>query len=361
MKIYFDNIIFSLQKSGGISVYWSELLKRCTVDKNFEVFCVEQFKAKNYNFFRKSINLPQDRIIIETDIKLNRIFPILSNLTDNHIFHSSYYRLPLHKNKKSCIITTIHDFIPERYKVNDFRSKIIIKQKYISLKKSDGIICVSENTKKDLLLFYPEFSSKEIKVIHNGASNDFKQLTENESITINKFNNKPYCIYIGKRDGYKNFNFAVEFINSFPEIQMIIIGGGEFYKHEKQLLENKIKNRYYHIDFLPNNELNILFNQAEFLLYPSEYEGFGIPIIEAQKSGCPIIANKTSSINELVENKNLLLGRLDIKEASRVFKYIKENRKEVIDAGVKSSSEYTWENSYSKHNEFYYFIYEKNF
>lgn len=350
MNIVFDNIIFSLQQSGGISLYWSKILSGLA--ERHPVWYKEQSSASN-NIFRQDMTLDAAKIIKEKHAGINRILPVQYRMNEKHIFHSSYYRLPCF-SKNSRIIVTIHDMIPEKYHPKN----LIIRQKYHSLKKADGIICVSNNTKADLLEKYPEFASKEITVIHNGVNNDFFQTHDRSQVKNDMiFQRKPFSLFVGERGRYKNFNFAVEFVKSFPDMSFVFVGGGTLTRDEELNLQKKIPKRYTHLPFVSTSDLNILYNEAELLIYPSDYEGFGIPIIEAQKSGCLYIAQNCSSIKELVPDNKLLMDELTIKNALNVYNYMKKNRRQVIDMGFKNSTKFSWKKTTDAHNQFYEHIF----
>ncbi len=360
MKLVFDNIIFSLQKAGGISVYWSELLSRFAENKDFEKYFIEMNSVRN-NKMRPDFDVNNFHKIEEKERFINRILRASnSSVCDKHLFHSSYYRLRTNE-KNCCQITTVHDFMPELFD-KGYKAKMIAKLKYRSIAQSDGVICVSENTKKDLLKFYPEFEKKDIVVIHNGASEDFFPIVDkNMNVDILKNIKSPFCLFIGKRDLYKNFEFAVNFIADTRDLNIVIIGGGSLDTKELEMLNSKINGRYHIINYVPNADLNILYNYAEFLFYPSGYEGFGIPIVEAQKAGCPFIAQKSSSIVELVDKKELLLEKLNIECTHKARSKIKQNRTEIIKEGIKNARNFSWEKSYSEHVNFYQKIYFKKF
>ncbi|MFV0391972.1 MAG: glycosyltransferase family 4 protein [Paludibacteraceae bacterium] len=358
MNIVYDNIIFDLQRSGGISVYWSEIISRISSDGAFNPIFIEKKQSKS-NYSREKISLPSRSIINENNLLINRILPIKERLKEEYLFHSSYYRFPIQR-KNNAIVTTIHDFIPERFG-KGIKKVLLTKQKYLSIKNADGIICVSENTKKDMLALYPEFRNKTIDVIHNGASTDFSPLVGNTEDEILRNLPNPFCIFIGKRNKYKNFDFVVNYLAEEKELHLAIVGGGNLSVYEKELLDTKLNNRFSYFNHISNTDLNVLYNQAEFLFYPSDYEGFGIPIIEAQKSGCPFVAQKTSSINELVSDKNLLLNKLSNEDVNIVRQYIQNKRSVIIEKGIKDSEKFSWERSAENHVLFYNKIFKQKF
>ena len=153
MWISFYNIIFSLQKAGGISVVWSELLKRMAkLGPNYK--CLE-YTGHEKNIFRKTLDIPESNLIRKNYPLLSfqrYLNPRVPHVCTNtlFIFHSSYYRFCPCKNAIN--ITTVHDFTYE-YFFSGLRKILYCRQKYRAIRHSDHIICISETTKKDLLKF----------------------------------------------------------------------------------------------------------------------------------------------------------------------------------------------------------------
>ena len=348
--IVFDNIIFSLQKSGGVSVVWHEMLERIIGSTDVEKLYLEYDDASN-NIFRKQLQIPQNDIVIR---KRNKLFAWeryqnvrLSFLQNPFIFHSSYYRTTTNKNAIN--ITTVHDFTYEYYS-DGIKQKIHCRQKYAAIRKSDIIICVSENTKRDLLKFLPEIKENKVHVIHNGVSEDYFPITNDLIHDFQlPFPKQSYLLFVGSRTAYKRFDFAVDIARKF-QFNLIIVGGEKLSDIENKLLESKLsKNSYTHIRGASNEQLNYLYNNAFCLIYPSEYEGFGIPVLEAQKAGCPVIAYNGSSIPEIAGETTLLFNNFDMEEISSKIDLLKENtqRKEIIDKGIENVQRFSWDKTYS--------------
>lgn len=350
MNIILDNIIFALQKSGGISVVWYEFISRIlkrTNDKN-----IKCLNYRNENIFYKL--LKDNKLIKEPLKKLIKpheryqSLPIKS-YKSKFIFHSSYYRFSTNPNAIN--ITTVHDFTYEYY--NRGLKKIIHSwQKKRAILKSDYIICISENTKKDLLHFIPEASEKRIKVIYNGVSDDYYPIKNTKGLEHSNlpFPAKSFLVFVGSRASYKNFNVAVKAASESSYNFLIV--GSPLNKHEEIFLaENfKDKQRYAFIGHVSNETLNYIYNNAFALLYPSNYEGFGIPVIEAQKSGCPVIAFNGSSIPEIIGNTDLLMHEMSSNEILRCLSLLCNNelRKSIIDKGIENAKRFSWDNMYNE-------------
>lgn len=338
MKIYLDNIIYSLQKSGGISVVWTEMLKGILMQE-FDYKCLEYNNAKD-NFFRKEFIIPSCNIE-NNDYKMLSIQrycnPKIKNSPNKpFIFHSSYYRYSTDKNAIN--FTTVHDFTYEYYS-RGLKKTMHSCQKNKAIKESDFIICISETTKKDLLHFVPNVDESKIHVIYNGVSDDYYVL-ENKSEL--KHNLGDFVLFIGSRASYKNFDLAVEALKQ-TSFNLVIVGD-PLLEDEKKYIQNQLgENRFYELGRLSNKQLNLVYNQAYCLLYPSSYEGFGIPVIEAQKAGCPVIVLDAPSIVEIIGDKTLVAS--DLKTIVDKIDILKDThiRNLIISNGLNNSSSYSWE------------------
>lgn len=352
MNIYLDNIIFYLQKAGGISVYWHELQRRF-LKENEAITVIEQ-RAESKNIFHRSIDFPEYIVVIYQGLflHLNRYLPVFLPNKKRGIFHSSYYRIGIGRGIVN--IVTVHDFTYELFR-SGLARWIHTRQKFYALHKADGIICISEHTKKDLLTFLPELRSKEIKVIYNGVGGDFFPMEDRkqEGKTI---------LYVGDRKSlYKNFSLAVQTVEQLPEYSLTLVGGGTLTGQEIAFLDRTLTERYQHHHNVSSNALNVLYNQAFCLLYPSAYEGFGIPIIEAMKAGCPVISTNCSSIPEVSGNAALLVDEISVQNLIEKVLLLDEYgfRQKLIEAGYKQAEKFDWERCFQETKAFYKEIFLK--
>ncbi|RZL62213.1 MAG: glycosyltransferase family 1 protein, partial [Pedobacter sp.] len=301
MKIHYDNIIYSLQKAGGISSYWSALISRFLRD-DVDISFTEN---PNENLSRAALNIPSNLIFPSSSKRtlVDRFKNLaLTKQNEPFVFHSSYNRSTNNTNAKSVI--TVHDFVHEKF-YGGLRRYLHLLQKNKAIETADKIIVVSENTKNDLLHFHPCLNQDHIHVIYNGVSDDFFMIEQQGSST------KPYLVFIGSRAYYKNFHFAVDVLQSLPDFDFYIVGT-TLSKSEEKMLVEKMPGRWKIFTNIQNKDLNIIYNNAYALLYPSAYEGFGIPLLEVMKTGTPFVALRRSSIPEVAGEAGILVDDMDI-------------------------------------------------
>jgi mannosyltransferase len=351
MTIIFDNIIYSLQKSGGISVVWTELLKGI-IKSGLNYICREYGDAMS-NIFRRTIPIPTGKILFVNCslLSVQRYINPVIDKNEPFIFHSSYYRFC--KNKNAVNITTVHDFVYEYYS-SGFRKWLHRWQKYRAIKHSDYIICISDTTKNDLLKFVHRIDETKIKVIYNGVSDDYFPLQK--PLTDNQYGN--FALFIGSRAGYKNFYLSVQAVKG-TKLNLVIVGSA-LTKSENHYLQKELgTNRYFSLGRITNNELNSLYNKAICLMYLSLYEGFGLPVIEAQRAGCPVITVNAPSVVEILGDVTSLIAEPSVESVREKILMLEDNkfRDTVINAGLKNASRFSWGTMREQYLQLYRQIY----
>lgn len=331
MKIIFDNIIFSLQHAGGISVVWTHLINRMM--KKWNDLSFIEYEGCD-NIYRGCVNIPPEIIELRSYhlMKIKRYLNPHIKAKLPFIFHSSYFRICNHP--LAINITTVHDFTYELFVNSPIKHWLHCRQKYNAIRHSDYVVCISENTKKDLFKFLPDIHPDKVKVIYNGVDETFHQL---EDCTT-----QPYILYVGKRDPYKNFD---KIIKPVSELGMSIHIVGDSLNRQEESLLHEHHCQCVHHGFVSNEKLNELYNHAFCLLYPSEYEGFGLPILEAQKAGCPVIAFNGSSIPEIIGDSTLLLHSVTDEEIKSKLQLLNNQvlRTEVIKKGIRNAERFSWD------------------
>jgi len=343
MRVHYDNIVFSLQRAGGISTYWSELITRLLrddIDVSFEEF-------KHHNIVRNTLAINEGALRNRgSKYLLVERFKALKLPEQNlpFVFHSSYNRIT--NNKNAAQVTTVHDFVHEKF-YKGIRRSLHLMQKGKVLRAANQIITVSENTKRDLMQFHPGIPENKINVIYNGVSEDFYPIVHTTKLGLTETGQRPYLIYIGSREHYKNFKFTVNLLKECADFDLYIIGSA-LLKTELQYLNQQLSGRWKHFDHINNQRLNELYNTAYALIYPSLYEGFGIPLLEAMKAGVPFLALNNSAIPEVAGEAGIVLERADIGLFKDAIQKLGSNRTEMIEKGYVQAAKFSWEKCYQE-------------
>jgi mannosyltransferase len=202
-------------------------------------------------------------------------------------------------------------------------------------------------------------SDQKIEIIHNGVSNDYFPIQTYSSLELEFFNKSKlqenYVIYIGTRTNYKNFNFVVELVKEIKNLKLVVVGN-QLTNAEKKLFNADLYQRTVIFTGISNLELNLLYTNATALVYPSSYEGFGIPILEAMKAGCPVVALDNSSISEVAGNAGILLKQLEIPKFKESIENLQHNvsfRAAIIGKGIEHSKPFSWEKCCQETHNFY--------
>jgi glycosyltransferase involved in cell wall biosynthesis len=226
--------------------------------------------------------------------------------------------------------------------------------KRILVEEADKIIAISENTKKDLTEFFGVDSSK-IDVIYLGSSMSVKS---NFNIKLNL--PEKYILFVGSRGGYKNFN---RFIRSMHKILkkdkkffVICAGGGNFNKNELKILSELDINKQvlqYNVD---DNTLSYFYKNALAFVFPSLYEGFGIPILESFACGCPLICSNVSSLPEIAGNAAYYFDPYSEESIMNAISQVLNDsslRFELIKKGYEQLKKFSWKKTAEKTKKIY--------
>lgn len=334
MKLVIDGIIENLQNGGGCTVYFEQILSFYQKDNHKLNYIRYNNSHENITLSGNNTHVSHRTLRIQErwrDVNINEF-------DQDAIFHSTHYRLPV-KNKQSKIITTVHDFTYELF-CSGPAQWMHTWQKNRAIRNSDLILCVSQNTANDLMRFCP-VSENKIRIVHNGVSEKYYPI--DNTIRTNE------VLFVGARGGYKNFAMAVDALALSPSLVLSIVGGGQLTSDEIALLESKIPGRYQHLGRVTDEELNGIYNRVLCLLYPSLYEGFGIPVIEAMRSGCVVIAVNVSSIPEVAGNAAVLLEQPNPVAISQALNDIQNTAlyHQLRNEGFIQAKKFSWEKCYN--------------
>ena len=288
MHLHLDGIIFSLQRYGGISVYFRELLRRMSPQESTVLSLEGPLQQADV-----PAGFPAVGKVERSARRLERVRRCRAvDRFRADLFHSSYYRRPPRPGLAS--VVTVHDFVHERF-VPGPRGRLRRWLVNGAIAEARHIICISEATRQDLLEFAPPRPDQRVSVIHNGVADVFRPLPSMQSGSCAT----PFVLFIGQRGGYKNFALAVQAMAHLPDVELHCVGGGPLLEAELAGVPAAVRQRVRHLGFVDDEQLNALYNRALCLLYPSAYEGFGIPVLEAMRAGCPVVAIDCRAVMEV--------------------------------------------------------------
>ena len=339
MNIFLDGIVFSLQRQGGISVYFRELLSYLCTHEIPSVLLVEGHLQQDLcaaNSAFSTVEYCRARI-------LGRYR--MCQLPDGDgVYHSSYYRSPNRRDVPT--VVTVHDFIYERYQRGP-RRWVHSTQKTEAIRAADAVICVSESTRQDLLRFVGETAGQKIYVIHNGVGNAFRNLSFRSS-------SAPFVLFVGSRVSYKNFGLVLAAMKFLPDTELHCVGGGPFLPQEFVNSTDSVLRRVRHLGFVSDSDLNVLYNTALCLVYPSSYEGFGIPVVEAMRAGCPVVCRDCDAVMEVGKDALTIVYEDDPRAiANAITETGSSARSMLIQKGFSVAHEYSWNTAHSQTIEVY--------
>lgn len=321
--IFLDGIIYNLQKHGGISVYFNTLLGE--LDKlNFVYTLISHGQPDKgpHVEFRPRRMLERYR-----SVKTPR---------NAKVFMSSYYRQPTDSGVP--VVTTVHDFVYEAV-LSGPRVWVHRAQKFAAIRNSSDIICVSEATRQDLYRFFGHPKGR-VHVIHNGVSEEFHPL--------GKASHDGFILFIGNRHGYKNFDLLLGALPGLPRLDLVCVGGETWTEQEKNTVRDVLKGELRIERGVSVARINALYNAAVCLVYPSLYEGFGIPVLEAMRAGCPVVSANCTAVKE-AGGSALLVAQTNAPEevAEQIKRCLSSERASLISAGVAQAKKFSWEKTHA--------------
>jgi len=360
MKIVFDGLIYYLQKQGGISRYFDELIEDFSSREDCEVVVLLRNNKIN-KIFNSNVKIE----IIDSTINLNnKILKYISVFLDKRkvnsffkyhdfsdfIFHYSYYSCYKNINVKS--VLTVHDLVHEKFPnfFKGFLNKIYLNNKKEAIMKADDLIAISEQTKKDLIKIY-KIDSKKITVIHHGLNKDFKVLSKinKENFLKNKKIDKPYFLFVGNRTLYKNFNFLLVTLatwNKKNNYNLYCVGGGKFTDKEKIIIKKlKLEDKTKLFLSVSENELVNFYNSSQGLIFPSLYEGFGFPVLEAMACGTPALASDIEIFHEIGKDGPIYFNPMDSQSLINALDASLLVNEDRINRGIEITKSYRWKNT----------------
>ena len=346
MRVALDEQIFAVQYHGGISRLFYELARSFILDTSHGV----DLSPLNAPIVNEYLLADEDASAYLNVSRagnpysaLARYFRTNRPTLDADIVHNTFY-LPrgLRSGRDSGRVVTVYDMIPELLPKTRRRLDFLtLKRQYVN--RADHIICISESTRRDLLRVYPEVRTP-ISIAYPGVSTSF-----HAEATTDLPLPTPYILHVGNRAGYKDTQVLLEaFANiasRFSDHTLVLVGGGPLSARELALTNaNGIRDRVQQLT-LSDADVPATYAGAEVTVFPSRYEGFGLPAVEAMACGSPLILADTSSLPEIGGDAALYFPPGNSEALSHVLTAVLNNPKECFErgaTGIQRARQFTW-------------------
>lgn len=357
MRILFDHQIYNNQKFGGISRYFYELsngLKRIghevenTIKYSENVFTDDKSVYNSTEMpFYKYKGKGRIQTFLNTRYSVNRV---KKNQFD--VFHPTYYDTYFIKKHilTKPFVLTFYDLIHEKFghEYPEYLTAVdsLINNNKLLLERASKVIAISESTKNDIIEYYKVDPGK-IEVTYLASSLNYDNGTDDHLATLS------YILFVGNRGGYKNFSGFIESVSELlrvdKNLQVICAGGGNFTPTELELFKQiGIEQQTLYKPITNDSVLAGLYANALMFVFPSKYEGFGIPTLEAFNCGCPTVLSNTSSMPEVAGDAALYINPQDsqsIYKAMKTFLDDSELRNKYKKLGIEQAKKFSWEST----------------
>jgi glycosyltransferase involved in cell wall biosynthesis len=353
MRVLYDHQLFSRQNAGGASRYFYELARYCSAIPEVRCELLMGVSGTVYPF--QKLSSPNTHVMqfagkrpiglwryVANEVMGNSIAPFLGTMD---IYHPTLYRcMPLVRARR--IVATHHDCTQERFPQEFHYARQVVRAKKALYSRADAIICVSESCRKDLLDFYPIDPGK-TRVIHHGLTRLVR--CNAAACKLWELVPRPYLLYVGSRASYKNFDGLLRaFCDTgiYQSLDLLALGGGALGADELTLVgELGIAGNVICLPIASDELLAEAYARATLFVYPSLYEGFGLPPLEAMGAGCPVLASHTSSIPEVCQDAPFYFDPTDQDCFNRQLLVAicdEKARTAAIERGKKVAAKYNW-------------------
>lgn len=334
---YVDNLVSNLQK----------------IDKNHQYICIKPEKES-----QEELNTPKRFMWDQFG------FPNMARKKKADILHQPCFSAPVFYTGKK--IVTIHDLytMKNASEVPFFSRQFFGKWMPFSYRWTDHIIAISQYTKKDIIKTL-KISSEKITVIYEAGDENCKRINDHNKISLikNKFGIKgDYMIHIGTLSPRKNLEFLIkvyaQVLKKNPKIKLVITGKKGWYYQNLFDITNKLglEKKIIFTGYIEDSEKSALYSGAKVFLFPSLYEGFGLPPLEAMSCGTPVVSSNVTSIPEVIDEAGILLSPYDKKAwIQAINKLLSDNnfRKKMVEKSLLRSKYFSWQKTAKQTIEVY--------
>lgn len=337
-----------MQNFGGISRYFFELInnsEKVGYQHDLSLMLTSNEYLLESKNVVSSVNIPiaQHSKLYRFTNQINKKYSQAKIKFGSYdVFHPTFYEDYFIGKIKRPYVITIYDLINERYPQYFQANDEFIARKKALMENASRVIAISENTKKDIIEYF-NISESKIDVTYLAES-----LSPIQSSIVNNLPAR-YLLFIGKRGGYKNFDCMYKGVKDLltkdNDLCLVCAGGGGFSAAElEQFRKDKVDHKIKYISFSKNEELKFLYENAVCFIFPSLYEGFGIPVLESFASGCVACISQSSSLKEIGGKAALYFDPNSSDDIKRVVEQTLSLSKgnKFVDEGLQELKKYNW-------------------
>ncbi len=354
MRILYDHQLFSLQNAGGASRYHFELMRYLSGSPDVKtdlflgmtdtIFPFRQIRAANTRVIGFGSPLdPGGRRYLANELLGNAIVPFLGKMD---VYHpTSYRRMPMVRAKR--LVATQHDCTHERFPQIFRYLKEVLRAKQTLYTAADVIICISESSRRDLLEFYAVDPAK-TRVVHHGLTP--LPRCQEAAGKLRAQVRRDFVLYVGSRAPYKNFDGLLKAFHEtklYDSFDLLVLGGGPLTQEEMNLTAQLgLAESVVSIPRASDQLLAEAYAAAHLFVYPSLWEGFGFPPLEAMVAGCAVLASNTSSMPEVCRDAPFYFNPADQGCFQRALLRAvndEDARRRAIERGREVAAGYSWE------------------
>jgi len=350
MTIFYDHQIFSLQTFGGASRLFAELVSEIKGKSAYKAI-IGALSSNNVYLKEKNLHVPAFFPGITNPKKAAALYklndwysPVVMRLSNYQLYHPTYYDTKMLKyaGDKPVVATfldMIHERFVDRYPEIKKDEKIIAKKKQMA-ESATHLIAISESTKHDMINMYGLDPAK-ISVVYLGSSFDHTLAEKEKSVD-------PYILYVGTRGAYKNFKpmlKAIAEILRTEGIELVCAGGPAFTTAELEFFGQLKLTKNVRHESVDDRKLATLYSNALAFIFPSLYEGFGIPILEAFACKVPCLVSNTSSLPEVGGEACFYMdseNEASIRHAVTTIIHDETLRQSLVEKGIRRLGDFSW-------------------
>ncbi len=349
IDILFDHQAFAMQRHGGVSRYFVELARALQAvpgvrARLFAPAWLSSHIAAGDPLHPWSFALTgMQRGLQQRAAAIAPLLFLALRLARPQLLHETAHGPPVRPPRGTRVVTTLHDMTVERYPQCFDQAARRIADKLAALRRADAIICISEHTRSDLLAAHPEFAGR-CAVVPHGVVQQVASGPRPARLPAQ------YLLYVGSRATYKNFTRLVQALGQAkglpPSLQLLCFGGGALQAEELALCQRAgwAPPRVLQVDG-DDSLLAQAYRHAELFVFPSLYEGFGMPLTEAMAQGCPVACSRASSFPEVCADSATYFDPEDSDDIARCLQAVlldPAHRAALVQAAAGRGRHFSW-------------------